>query len=331
MEEEVDGQPQRKKLFTKSEILQKLEENDYKVKEVASAIAKEMCPFDVSDNEAMQIEDRIERLERSTKNLATKIYRIKTDFKQRKFRHNPALLEEKGVSSSQSSIFQSDDSEPIAVSQGQGQEEGVQRGPYRKKPLNQMMTQFSRRRRVEGLRDVLEKGALDEGVSVSQLLGYLLHLENYHLGDRSMAATGWRIFSGENTFDKAEISVEEAIWMIEIGGLNQLVWQEFRLRLLQRIKLPPVYIIRAENKKHRPALTEYRHGVKASLPECLSLTLSDRLSHMDVSSLDRESQKVRFNFSWGLDGSGDQADYNQLSKTGYSTKQVKKTIMHHGV
>ena len=57
MEEEVDGQPQRKKLFTKSETLQKLEENDYKVKEVASAIAKEMCSFDVSDNEAMQIED----------------------------------------------------------------------------------------------------------------------------------------------------------------------------------------------------------------------------------------------------------------------------------
>ena len=119
-----------------------------------------------------------------------------------------------------------------------------------------MMTQFSRRRRVEGLRDVLEKGALDEGVSVSQLLGYLLHLENYHLGDRSMAATDWRIFTGENTFDKPEISMEEAIWMIEIGGLNQLVWQEFRLRLLQRIKLLPVYIVRAENKKHRPALTD---------------------------------------------------------------------------
>ena len=71
--------------------------------------------------------------------------------------------------------------------------------------------------------------------------------------------------------------------------------------------------------------------MKASLPECLSLTLSDGLSHMDVSSLDRESQKVSFNFSWELDGSGDHADYNQLSRTGYSAKQVKYTIMHHGV
>ena len=41
-----------------------------------------------------------------------------------------------------------------------------------------------------------------------------------------MAATGWRIFSGENIFEKPEISVEEAIWMIETGGINQLVWQE---------------------------------------------------------------------------------------------------------
>ena len=253
-------------MCTKSEILQKLEENDYKVKEVASEIAKEMCPFDVNDKEAMQTEDRLERLERSTKNLAANIYKVKSDFKQRKFRHNPALLEEKGVSSSQSSIFQSDDSEPIVASQCQED----QRGPYRKKPLNQMMTQFSRRRRVSGLRDILEQAALDEGVSVSQLLGYLLHLESYHLGDRSMAATGWRIFSGENTFDKPDISVEEAIWMIETGGINQLVWQEFRLRLLQRIKLPPLYTIRAENQKHRPTLTEYRHGVKASLVECLS-------------------------------------------------------------
>ena len=58
---EGDGQTgqqqKRQKLFTKSEILQKLEENENKVKDVATEIANDMCPFDVSDIEAMQIAD----------------------------------------------------------------------------------------------------------------------------------------------------------------------------------------------------------------------------------------------------------------------------------
>ena len=83
---EGDGQtgqqPKRQKLFTKSEILEKLEKNESTVKDVATEIAKDMCPFDVNDDEAMQIEERIERLEKATKNLSTKIYRIQKDFKQ---------------------------------------------------------------------------------------------------------------------------------------------------------------------------------------------------------------------------------------------------------
>ena len=93
-----------------------------------------------------------------------------------------------------------------------------------KKPLNYGMSQYSRRRRVSDKREVLEKWAEEEGVTVTQLLGYLLHLENYHAGDKSIAAIGWRIFTGEHVFVKPEVTVQEAIWMIEIGRISQVVW-----------------------------------------------------------------------------------------------------------
>ena len=65
-----------------------------------------------------------------------------------------------------------------------------------------------------------------------------------------------------------------------------------RLRFKDRIYFPPVMHIRAENQCHRPALLEYKHGVKAPLLQCLSLTLTERLQHMDLSVLDKTTLQV---------------------------------------
>ena len=76
-----------------------------------------------------------------------------------------------------------------------------------------------------------------------------------------------------------------------------------------------------ENKKHRPILEEYKHGVKASLQQCLRLTLHERLQEIDLSQLNSDVQ-INFRFNWGLDGSGEHSNPHQLSKVHYSTKQV---------
>ena len=81
-------------------------------------------------------------------------------------------------------------------------------------------------------------------------------------------------------------------------------------------------MVREENQRHRPQLAEYKNGVLGSLVQCISLTLQERLQLLDLSALDPESLRVSFSFTWGLDGSGDHSDYNQLSKCDYSTKQV---------
>ena len=318
--EESTGQPKRKKLYTRSDILLKLDEHENNVKSAAEAIGEELCPFDVNDEEAMAIEDRYARLEATTTKLYKKISKVRKDLKDRRYRFQPEKMEETIISTSQYSLLQSNESQSLGGSQVQPQE-AARPSAYKLQPLNHPMDQRSRRRRVEETRESLELAATQQGVTVSELLGYLLHLENY-MSEKSLAAIGWRIFSGENIFKKPEVSIEEAIWMIETGGISQLVWQEFRLRLLGRIVLPPVQLVREENKLHRPDLEEYKHGVKASLVRCLQLTLTDRLSHINLSGLNQESLQVAFKITWGLDGSGDHKNYHQLSKVGFTTKQV---------
>ena len=129
--------------------------------------------------------------------------------------------------------------------------------------------------------------AIEEGISTTQLLGYLLYLENYHEGDRrNISAVGWKIFLGGEISEKNSASLEEALWMIEIGSLSQAVYSEIRLRFLNRFILPAVMHVSNENKQRRPSITEYHHRNKAPLCECLHLTLGERLQITDLYSLD---------------------------------------------
>ena len=105
-------------------------------------------------------------------------------------------MEEVGISSSQYSIF---DSEPMSdienalsdvessqpVSQPASQP-SKRPETYKKKPLTEEMAQRSRRRRVVEKRVMFEKWAEEEGLSVTKLLGYFLHLDNYHSGEKSL-------------------------------------------------------------------------------------------------------------------------------------------------
>ena len=185
------------------------------------------------------------------------------------------------------------------------------------------MEHRSRRRRVAEKREVVLTWAEEEGVSASTLLGYLLYLENSHgTGDQTLSDIGWKIFKGECGRGIPSASLEEAIWLIERSGMSQAVYLEARLRFKDRFYLPPVMHIRAENQRHRPTLALESHGVKAPLMQCLSLTLTERLQHMDLSGLDQEVMQVAFKVGWGLDGSGEHSDYNQLTKVSYNTKQV---------
>ena len=68
--------------------------------------------------------------------------------------------------------------------------ETSQPSSYKKRPLNHKMSPYSRCRRVMDKRETLVKWAAEEGITVTQLLGYLLYLDNYHKGERNVSAVG---------------------------------------------------------------------------------------------------------------------------------------------
>ena len=62
-------------------------------------------------------------------------------------------------------------------------------------------------------RVIFSKWAEEEGVKVSELHGYLLHLDNW-TEERSLAAVGGKIFMGESLIVKPGVTIEESIWLI---------------------------------------------------------------------------------------------------------------------
>ena len=116
MDPEEGGEPEvkRKKTYTKKEILEKLEECENDVKRAVDEIVADISPFDMSDINVNDFEDKLERLGKVSKNLSAKVYKLKKAVQTKKFRHNPELLEEKCFSSSQYSVLQSEDSEDIS-------------------------------------------------------------------------------------------------------------------------------------------------------------------------------------------------------------------------
>ena len=112
MEELAEGsnEPRRKKMFRKRDILDLLSQHDNKVKEVANECAIKLCDFDISDEDAMIVEDRMTRLRETIDKLSKKIYRIQNEFKNKKKMNSEMRkmkMEEVGISSSQYSIFDS--------------------------------------------------------------------------------------------------------------------------------------------------------------------------------------------------------------------------------
>ena len=72
-----------------------MKDNNFKIKEVCDNICEELCPFDISDEESLLIEDRLERLEKVSRTLTAKVSRVSKAFKEKKFRRHPEQLKEK--------------------------------------------------------------------------------------------------------------------------------------------------------------------------------------------------------------------------------------------
>ena len=240
--EEDEPCAKRKKQLSGREIIDKLNSNENDVKKVVEEMLEDLCPFDVNDEDALQIEDRVERLEKVGKLLMARVYKLRKEVKEKKFKHKPDFLEEPMITCSQYSIFDSQEVNDAVKEIEEVMERadslkvkgsGERAAKYEKKPLDADLGKQTRRRRVAEKRLVLKQWADEEKVTVSQLLGYLLYVENW-MKERDLAGVGWQIFNGDVPEGKPQMSLEEAIWLREKSGMSEAVLQEVRSRLLDR-------------------------------------------------------------------------------------------------
>ena len=110
-----DGpEAKRKKTYSRKDVIDKLAECENDVKRAVNEIVADISPFDITDINVDDFEDKVEKLDQVSKNLATKMYKLKKAVQARKFRNHPELLEEKFFSSSQYSVLDSEDSQDLS-------------------------------------------------------------------------------------------------------------------------------------------------------------------------------------------------------------------------
>ena len=95
-----------------------------------------------------------------------------------------------------------------------------------------------------------------------------------------------------------------------------------RLRFLSRFVLPPLQEIRSLSAKTRPSVEPYNNGVKTDLLESLKLTLTEIIEVFGSDLSPREVKELDVDINYGLDGSGDHQDHNQMDKKHFSTSSI---------
>lgn len=311
----MEETPKKRKRLSRQEALDiGKRHGKKKIKEATEEIVKILA-----DLEEVDFDDEIRvQLENTQDQIRRKLHRLLQEDKSRKFRNNPEQLDTTFVSASQFSDL-ADSSPPSSLDLfSKDLYSGLQDNrpsEYEKAPITDPnLSKKTLRRRTKEFRDIFEDKAREFGCTTVQLAGLFIYLDSYPQ-DRQTAQLGWNLFEGKAM--EKQVSTPEAVWIMERNKMSWAGYQELRLRLLDRLVLPPRYLISEMTKRSLPSLEEYNHGVRASLTECIKLTLEEQLS-----LIKEVPRLINFKFCYGMDGSGQHSDYEQKSKKDYSTSSV---------
>ena len=94
--------------------------------------------------------------------------------------------------------------------------------------------------------------------------GLMIHCENY-VHSRDIAKIGWKLFTDILQENSSQVTPLEGIWIIEKLGISYAKYTELRLRLLDRIYLPPEHMIKSFSRAMTPEVESYKHGIRAQL------------------------------------------------------------------
>ena len=121
-------------------------------------------------------------------------------------------------------------------------------------PLDQLSPR-QRSRRTQALMSLLQEEANENSITTSQLLGYLLHRENY-VTDRALAAVGMQVFSNKPVGKELELSLDEGLYILSEYKLGRTNYTSLRHDLKPRVELPAHYKLMQHKNTIMPTIAQ---------------------------------------------------------------------------
>ena len=149
--------------------------------------AEELCLGLLPEKMDPELANEIEEFQRVVTLVRTKLGKLVKHEQERKFRNHPEELEDSFLRSSQYSLFQSQSQESLGTEKGDS-EEYMELIGY--KPItDQSLSPKQRNLRVKPIQEMFNDWCREQGCSVSQLAGLLIHKDNYT--QRSQSCQDW--------------------------------------------------------------------------------------------------------------------------------------------
>ena len=185
-------------------------------------------------------------------------------------------------------------------------------------PLHTITSSAGRINRLKHIRGVMEKEAIRQTTSVTQLAGLIIAHEQYHPkkdeqgnvveeADRETAKVGMAIFLGEPVCKVHKATIREGVFATDRLRLTSRGYTGLRKLVQDRFVWQPLNVV-AEFKKTmmRPRMyPNYKDGARAVLKEALAKTIQEHLQvALEEDNTLQLSGRVYFGFNYGYDGSG---------------------------
>ncbi|KAL5503064.1 hypothetical protein EMCRGX_G009955 [Ephydatia muelleri] len=173
-----------------------------------------------------------------------------------------------------------------------------------KGPVN-VLSPRQRSRRTQELMSLLQEEEEENSITTSQLLGYLLHRENY-VKDRALAAGGLQVFSNKPVGKK--LSLDEGLYFLSQYKFGRTSYTSLRHDLKPRVELSAHYKLMQHKNAIMPTIAQLSEvpGVILSLTKSVVVHF-ERL----VKLLQLQPGSYIMKVKEGLDGSGRHSVYNQ--------------------
>ncbi|CAF1498786.1 unnamed protein product [Didymodactylos carnosus] len=172
-----------------------------------------------------------------------------------------------------------------------------------------------KRQKLNDLNSELDDFATDNGVTVNQVIGYLLHQRNYNI-NKHLAQIGDELYKKGDVEEltKFNMNVDGALALKTHINLSRSNLDFIKTFQKDFVQIPNRNIIREHSQKLVPEITECREkrGIMVgNSKETIELTISrilERLTQMNIVL----PSKLTYKYKTGHDGAGSQSVYRSL-------------------